>query len=199
MVWQFTKEFLRGWTAFALIVVGVAGAFSVTVLSVPVVWVAVAALVVSVFTAYQLWASQEKRITQLEGDVWLARNGTSLYVECAELPITSMYGQLFLDRVYVVNRRQDHPANVRFALVAGGERMEAEEKADPAVAIPSPAHVDAGANRMGQVIFRSNLVSDLTPFVIEGVQLEIRDEQTGYVEAVDLPTDGAEAVQGREV
>lgn len=204
---EFVKRFSSGWVGWVLGAITILSVLSIALTDIPWGFTVVAVLLIALRKSYQLFTEQQREIMQQKDEVWSARHGTSLFIRIKAMPVMAYRtNHLAVQEVYIANRRKDHTANVRFTLVAGDERLEAEgyesdgTRLGMDLRLPNPKHIGAGENYTGYLEFPFAEADDLTPLVVEGVLLEIRDEQTGFTAEIELPTDsdGVELIERRE-
>ena len=191
------RRFVSGigwwWLGVALSVVTILDAVSIEVIELHPAVLTSAGLAIVLVGAYRLVARRDERILALESEVRSLKEGTHLLVKVPELPaISHMLRNPFLDDVYVANRSTTRTANVRFTLITGDG---IEWEGDDSASLPSPAHLNPGSNRKGQVSFRGG--DEETVVTQPGIKLKVTDEQTGFEAVIDLPT-GPEGVVLRQ-
>lgn len=136
------------------------------------------------------WAYRHLSLEKEAAVARLADEAPHFLVRAPVLP-TGITEAIFLERVYLVNRGR-RALNLRFSLKAGDEvcpgRPLRGRTIDGQQPIPNPKHIEPGENHGGFLSFHMSPV-DATPFVIDGVELVVVDEQThGFELAIPLPT-----------
>lgn len=149
---------------------------------------ALVSLVLLLFGSY--WAYRRVVFEKEAAEGRLADEFPHFLVRAPILP-TGTAEANFLEKVYLVNRGK-RALNLRFSLRAGEEGCPGKplhgRTVDGQHPIPNPKHIDPGANHGGFLSFHMSPV-DATPFVTEGVELVVVDEQThGFELAIPLPT-----------
>ena len=145
-------------------------------------------LVVLLFGSFMAFRRVASQRDQAVGTV--LSEAPQFKISAPVLPTVGADG-LLLSSVYLVNRGK-RPLNLRFFLEANSEVAHGAAKSVATYLrepfLPNPKDVKPGDNHAGFLAF-NHTGSDPTPFLVEGVQLKVVDEQTPNFEIrIPLPT-----------